>query len=239
QRGDTLIGFTVERARIEIPNVEYEILDGNIGYLKLAQFSSDARQKINDALTAMDVESLDGFIFDLRDNPGGYLSAAVEIAGLFMDEGVILIEEFGDGSRQTFEISNGQGIQTLANGQQRVYANNAGHFGADIPVVILVNGNSASASELVAGAWQDNDTVTIIGETTFGKGTVQVQNPLSNGGGLRYTIARWLTPTGNWISEIGISPDIEVVLTEAMAEAEQDTQLKAALEFLAQQIVER
>jgi carboxyl-terminal processing protease len=239
QRGDTLIGFTVERARIEIPNVEYEILDGNIGYLKLAQFSSDARQKINDALTEMDVESLDGFIFDLRDNPGGYLSAAVEIAGLFMDEGVILIEEFGDGSRQTFEISNGQGIQTLANDQQRVYANNAGHFGADIPVVVLVNGNSASASELVAGAWQDNNTVTIIGETTFGKGTVQVQNPLSNGGGLRYTIARWLTPTGNWISEIGIAPDIEVVLTEAMAEAEQDTQLKAALEFLAQQIVER
>lgn len=239
RRGDTTVNFTVERARIEIPNVEYEVLDGNIGYLKLAQFSSDARQKIDEALTALDVESLNGLIFDLRDNPGGYLSASVEIAGLFMTEGTILIEEFGDGSRQIFEIRNGQGVQILDNGDERTYVNNASHIGADIPIVVLVNGNSASASELVTGAWQDNGTVTIIGETTFGKGTVQVQNPLSNGGGLRYTIARWLTPNGVWISEVGITPDIVVDLTDEMVEMGQDTQLKAALEFLAQQIVER
>lgn len=239
RRGDTMVNFTVERARIEIPNVEYEVLEGNIGYLKLAQFSSDARQKIDEALIALDVESLNGFIFDLRDNPGGYLSASVEIAGLFMTEGTILIEEFGDGTRQTFEIRNGQGVQILDNGDERTYVNNAGHIGSDIPIVVLVNGNSASASELVSGAWQDNGAVTIIGETTFGKGTVQVQNPLGNGGGLRYTIARWLTPNGQWISEIGITPDIVVNLTDEMVEMGQDTQLKAALEFLAQQIVER
>lgn len=239
KRGDTTVNFTVERARIEIPNVEYGILDGNIGYLKLAQFSSDARQKIDEALATMDVESLNGFIFDLRDNPGGYLSAAVEIAGLFMDEGVVLSEEFGDGTRQTFEIRNGQGIQISDNGDERTYVNNAGYIGVDIPIVVLVNGNSASASELVSGAWQDNNTVTIIGETTFGKGTVQLQSPLTNGGGLRYTIARWLTPNGEWITDIGITPDIVVSLTETMSETGQDTQLKAALEFLAQQIVER
>ncbi|MCL4255472.1 MAG: PDZ domain-containing protein, partial [Anaerolineae bacterium] len=159
QRGDTRVSFTVERARIEIPNVEYEVLDGNIGYIKLAQFSSDAREKINQALDALDVDSLNGLVFDLRDNPGGYLSAAVEIAGLFLEDGVVLVEEFGDGTRQTFEIRDGQGIQILEDNTVRPYVANAGYFGADIPVVVLVNGNSASASELVAGAWQDNGTV--------------------------------------------------------------------------------
>ncbi len=239
QRGDITLTFTVERARIEIPNVEYEVLDGNIGYIKLAQFSSDAREKINQALDALDVDSLNGLIFDLRDNPGGYLSAAVEIAGLFLEEGVVLVEEFGDGTRQRFEIRDGQGIQILEDNTVRPYVANARHVGADIPVVVLVNGNSASASELVAGAWQDNGTVTIIGETTFGKGTVQLQSPLGNGGGLRYTIARWLTPNGAWITDIGITPDIEVILTRDMITNNQDTQLKAALEYLSNMIVER
>jgi carboxyl-terminal processing protease len=239
QRGDTILFFTVERARIEIPNVEYEVLDGNIGYLKLTQFSSDARQKIDEALTALNVSSLNGLIFDLRDNPGGYLSAAVEISGLFLREGLVLVEEFGDGTRQRFEIRDGQGYQILENNTVRPYVANAGYFGANIPVVVLVNENSASASELVAGAWQDNGTVTIIGETTFGKGTVQLQSPLGNGGGLRYTIARWLTPNGLSISNIGITPDIEVILTQEMQNNNQDTQLKAALEFLSTLIVER
>ncbi|MDZ4671737.1 MAG: S41 family peptidase, partial [Phototrophicales bacterium] len=130
QRGDTVVSFTVERARIEIPNVEYEVLDGNIGYIKMAQFSSDARQKVDEALAVLDVESLNGLIFDLRDNPGGYLSAAVEIAGLFMEQGVVLVEEFGDGSQQVFEIRNGQGIQILGDNQERTYVNNAAYFGA-------------------------------------------------------------------------------------------------------------
>lgn len=239
QRGDTILFFTVERARIEIPNVEYEVLDGNIGYLKLTQFSSDARQKIDEALTALNVSTLNGLIFDLRDNPGGYLSAAVEISGLFLREGLVLVEEFGDGTRQRFGIRDGQGYQILENNTVRPYVANAGYFGANIPVVVLVNENSASASELVAGAWQDNGTVTIIGETTFGKGTVQLQSPLGNGGGLRYTIARWLTPNGLSISNIGITPDIEVILTQEMQNNNQDTQLKAALEFLSTIIVKR
>lgn len=232
QRGTTRLLFTVERARIEIPNVEYDVLDGNIGYLKLTQFSSDARQKVDQALNALNVRNLNGLIFDLRDNSGGYLSAAVEIAGLFLEEGVVLIEEFGDGRRHTFEIRNGQGIQILDDNSARTYVTNARHFGASIPVVVLVNSNSASASELVAGAWQDNGTVTIIGETTFGKGTVQLQTPLSNGGGLRYTVARWLTPNGISINNTGITPDIQVILTKEMKNANQDTQLKAALEYL-------
>lgn len=231
--GDTLLSFSVERARIEIPNVEYDILEGNIGYLKLSQFTADARQKVDEALSAMNIGRLTGLVFDLRDNPGGYLSAAVEIAGLFLEEGVILIEEFGDGSQIRFDIRNGQGIQLFADGQERVYTARASSIGANIPVVVLVNGRSASASELVTGAWQDNGTVTILGETTFGKGTVQVQNPLNNGGGLRYTIARWLTPNGNSISNIGILPDISVVQPPNLTG--QDLQLKAALEFISTQ----
>jgi carboxyl-terminal processing protease len=97
---------------------------------------------------------------------------------------------------------------------------------------VLVNERSASASELVAGAWQDNGVATIVGETTFGKGSVQLQNTLINGGGLRLTVARWLTPNGTSISQVGVVPDIMVVVDEEMLEADEDPQLDAALEFL-------
>lgn len=235
RRGEELIEFSVERARIEIPNVEYQMLEGNIGYISMAQFTSRSREQVDDALANLDVSSLNGLIFDLRDNPGGYLSAAVQIGGLFMEEGTLLIEDFGNGMTEQFILRDEQAFQVDMDGNESLYMSNIAPLGVDIPIVVLVNGSSASASELVAGAWQDNGVVTLIGTTTFGKGTVQTQSQLINGGGVRLTIARWLTPTGTWISEQGITPDIIIELPEDQ-EVDDDIQLKAALEFLTQEM---
>jgi carboxyl-terminal processing protease len=232
RRNGELIDFTVERARIEIPNVEYEVLEGNIGYISMEQFSSVARPQVDEALAELDVNALNGLIFDLRDNPGGFLSAAVDIAGLFLDDQTILIEEFRGEVVERFEVRDGLVYRIDNNGAESVYSDNATFAGIDVPIVVLVNERSASASELVTGAWQDAGVVTVIGETTFGKGTVQIQNELTNGGGVRLTIARWLTPNGVWISERGVVPDIIVEMDDTFDPAmDEDVQLKAALRF--------
>lgn len=233
RREQDLINFDVERARIEIPNVEYEILSGGIGYISMAQFSSSARAQVDAAFDALNVNSLSGLIFDLRGNPGGLLSTATQIGGLFLNDQVLLIEEFGDGERRVFELEGDTVMEVFDNGEERVYATNAGNAGVRVPIVVLVDAQSASASELVAGAWQDHNAVTLIGETTFGKGTVQIQNTLMNGGGVRLTVARWLTPKGSSIHELGITPDLIVEIPEDAELAEgEDPQLEAALEFL-------
>ena len=237
RRDGELIEFSVPRARISIPNVEYEVLEGGIGYIEMAQFNANARAQVDEALEALDVNSLNGLILDLRGNPGGLLSTATQIAGLFLEDGVILVEQFGDGSEHIFEIREGIVYETFANGNERRYAGNADYADVNVPVVVMIDERSASASELVAGAWQDNDTVTLVGTTSFGKGTVQVQSDLVNGGGVRMTVARWLTPAGNWISEVGVTPDIVVNIPEdAELEEDEDPQLDAALNFLNAQI---
>ncbi|MCU0511609.1 MAG: S41 family peptidase [Anaerolineae bacterium] len=215
KRGEEFITFTITRVRFEVPTVESRIETGNVAYIKLMEFNAIARAAIDEALLEVDVNSRSGLIFDLRGNPGGLLSSAVDIGSLFVRDGVLLYEAFGDGTEQTFE----------ANG---TYGN------INVPIVVLVDETSASASELVAGAVQDRGVATLIGEVTFGKGTVQTIQPLSNNGGLRLTIARWLTPNRNWIHEQGVTPDIIVEWTPTTAEdyAGPDPQLQAALEFL-------
>lgn len=216
-RGEELVDFTVTRAKIIIPMIETELLEGNIGYIRLNQFGPSARAEIDRALTQMNSESLDGLVFDLRGNPGGLLTTAIEVTSAFLPEGNILIEDFGE-YEQTFE----------ANGT---------FSGLDVPLVVLVDEASASASELMAGALQDHGRATIIGETTFGKGTVQTWQHLVNGGGVRLTIARWLTPNGNWIHQQGVTPDIEIEWNPTSAEEyENDIQLDAAIDFLNTQI---
>ncbi|MDZ4763904.1 MAG: S41 family peptidase [Chloroflexota bacterium] len=220
QRGDDLIDFEIVRARIIIPNVEYEIVDGDYAYLRLNQFSIEARRDMDAALEAMEIENRRGLILDFRDNPGGLLSSAIEVASLLIDGGAVVVEDFGDGREQTFNaVGNALNL--------------------DIPVVLLVNPASASASELVAGAWQDTGDATILGETTFGKGTVQTWHPLVNGGGLRLTIARWLTPERRWIHDQGVVPDIivEWERTDFSADAA-DPQLDAAIRHLDGVLVE-
>lgn len=213
QRDGELIDFTITRARIIIPNVESEVLDGDIGYLKLNQFSATARQDIDAALEAMRVNSLNGLVVDFRDNPGGLLNSAIDVASAFIEEGTIVTEAFSDDDEIVFDATGN-------------YAD------VRVPIVVLVNEGSASASELVAGAMQDAGVATIIGETTFGKGTVQTWHELVNGGGVRLTIARWLTPSGRWIHENGVEPDITVEWTPVSYDDDQDLQLSAALEFL-------
>lgn len=213
-RGDQELEFSIPRARIVIPNVETDVLEGNIGYIKLNQFTVEARRDLDRAMAEIDANNLNGVIIDLRGNPGGLLSSAVNVASAFIERGVILYEQFGDGTEQIFE----------ANGT---------YLGYNKPLVVLVDERSASGSELVAGAWQDQGVATLIGTQTFGKGTVQTQSPLVNGGGVRLTIARWLTPNRNWIHNQGIQPDIVVewLAADRAENPDDDPQLKAALEF--------
>jgi carboxyl-terminal processing protease len=213
KRGEDLIDFNITRARITIPTVESRMLDNNIGYVKLNDFSIHAREQVDAALANLDVNNLDGLVFDLRGNPGGLLNSAIDIASAFIKDGTILIEDFG-------------------NGQEQTYTANGSYIGVSIPMVVLVDSNSASASELVAGALQDRGRATILGVTTFGKGTVQTWQSLVNGGGVRLTIARWLTPDHHWIHEQGITPDVQVEWPVEGRDEEHDPQLNAAVDYL-------
>ncbi len=214
-RGEELVTLTITRMRFEVPNVTYEVLDGDIAYISMNEFSDRSRGQLDAALEELDVNSRAGLIFDLRGNPGGLLSSAIDVASAFIPDGVVLYEAFGDGSEQVFE-SNGD------------------FAGITVPIVVLVNEGSASASELVSGAMQDRGVATLIGEVTFGKGTVQTLQPLSNNGALRITIARYLLPTRRWIHEVGVTPDIVIPYDPATDGLDIDPQLDAALEFFAE-----
>ncbi|GAB1421770.1 hypothetical protein MASR2M15_19590 [Anaerolineales bacterium] len=214
-RKDEEVSFTITRAKFEVPNVEYERLDEDIAYISMAEFSSRSLEQMLTALEELNINETKGLIFDLRGNPGGLLSSAVDIASLFIPEGdPILYEVFGDGEEQVFVSKN-------------YYAD------IKVPIVVLVDSSSASASELVSGALQVTDIATLIGETTFGKGTVQTIRDLSNSSGLRLTIARYLLPNRQWIHETGVTPDIEVEWDRYEAEVDAvDLQLQAAIEFI-------
>lgn len=209
------ITITITRVRFEVPNVEYELLEeSNVAYISMADFNARSRPQLDEALAALDVNSRNGLIFDLRNNPGGTLSSAVDIASAFIEDGVILYESFADGSEQTFDA-------------------NGAFAGITVPIVVLVNENSASASELVSGAMQDQAVAYIIGEVSFGKGTVQTVQPLSNDGALRLTIARYLLPSRRWIHDVGVTPDLIIPFDELEAQdGDADPQLDAALDFL-------
>jgi carboxyl-terminal processing protease len=205
---------TIERASITIPSIEYKMLDNDIAYIKLSSFSDQSGADLRAALEELMPQNPKGLIFDLRNNTGGYLPTAIDVASEFVKEGVIAYEEYSDGSRDTLN-SNGKGIAT------------------DIPMVILVNDWSASASELVAGALQDLGRASLVGITTYGKGTVQTLVDLSNGeGAVKVTIARWLTPTGRNVTGVGLTPDYEGQLTQDDISAGKDPQLDKAIELL-------
>lgn len=215
QRGDLpAFEMTVTRARIEIPVVETETLaEGKIEYIALSEFSSVAPRRLAEALEKAVSRKPSGIILDLRGNPGGLLDAAVSIGSFFVPQGNILIERFKDQPEKEWDR---QGRYLLGN----------------TPLVVLVDGGSASAAEIVAGAIQDAGTGILIGEKTYGKGSVQLPNGLSDGSQLRVTIARWYTPDGREIHQKGLVPDIEVVLTKEDLDAERDLQLDRAVEYL-------
>jgi carboxyl-terminal processing protease len=210
--------FDIVRTRFEVPVVEFEMLPDEltggapIGYIRLTEFNLNADERLREGLTEILAQQPQGIVFDLRDNPGGFLDQSVAVADAFLPEGVALFERNIRGLDETFRTDDGDPAET-------------------IPMVVLVNAGSASASEIVAGAIQDRGRATLVGETTFGKGSVQQIYTLSDGSELRVTIARWYTPNNSTIDKEGITPDIEVETPEDLGGAE-DGQLMRAIELL-------
>jgi len=215
KRGDAQpFDITVVRKTIEIPVIETKTLEnGKIEYIALSEFSSVAPQRLSEALTAALAKKPAGLVFDLRGNPGGLLDAAVTIGSYFVPDGNIVIERF-------------------KNGQERFYPRTAQFMLGKTPLVVLVDKGSASASEIVAGAIQDAGTGKLIGDKTYGKGSVQLPNTLSDGSQLRVTVAHWFTPKDRGIDGTGLEPDITVPLTDDDIKANRDPQLDRAVQFL-------
>jgi carboxyl-terminal processing protease len=194
--------------------VTKSLADGKVGYIAVTGFSDNAATKFHDALQADLKAGQKAFILDLRGNPGGYVNAARQIASEFIADGPIFWEQDADGT-QTETTATGQGIAT----------------GDDIKLVVLVDKGSASASEIVAGALQDRKRATVVGETSFGKGTVQQWIQLQDGSALKLTIAKWLTPDKHWIHHVGIVPDVAVP-TPATPVKGQDPVLDKAVQMV-------
>ncbi|MBE9472824.1 MAG: S41 family peptidase, partial [Chloroflexi bacterium] len=204
----------VTRARLEIPIIEVEMRDEGIGYIRLREFSATASERVEQGLEELLAQEPRGIVLDLRQNPGGWLDQAVEVTDLFLDDGVIVVERWSDGNEQVFDADPGD-------------------TGEKVPLVVLVNGSSASASEIVAGALQDQERAILVGEPTFGKGSVQRSFTLSDGSELRVTIALWFTPNDRAIHGQGLTPDIEVPWPEEEdLEPDEDPQLERAVEYL-------
>ena len=206
--------FTVTRARIVVPSVTGEMLENDIAYIDINTFGDNTTAELDAALEQLLDQNPSGVIIDLRNNPGGYLQTAVEVASEFIDDGVILYEQYGNGDRDTFNA--------LGNGRA-----------TDLPIVVLMNEGSASASEILAGALQDYERATLVGVQSYGKGSVQQWVPLSNNeGAARVTVAKWLTANERAIDGVGLAPDIYVALTDEDYAAERDPQLDTAIETL-------
>lgn len=212
---------TIIRAKITVPSVESRLIDDQLAYVKISTFGGETRGELRDQLSELLKSEPAGLIVDLRNNGGGYLQTAVEVASEFISEGIILYEDYG--SDQDLEE----------------YPALKGGLATEIPLVLLVNGGSASASEIVAGAIQDTERGPLVGATTFGKGSVQNWIPLSNNqGAVRVTVARWLTPNKRQIHEIGLDPDYPVEYTEEDYRNGLDPQLDKAIEVLGELIEE-
>jgi len=203
------------RDKIDIVSVEWQEKDGNIAHIEVRYFNGDTLDEFNKVAVEVNEKNPKGIILDLRNNPGGFLGTAIEISGAWVEDDVVVYEKRRDGYQQGHR-ANGRAIFK------------------DIPTVVLVNIGSASGSEIVAGALQDYEIATIVGEQTFGKGSVQDLRKLKDGSSIKLTIAEWLTPSGTNINDEGITPDVEVELTREDFENDLDPQLDKAIEILNQ-----
>jgi carboxyl-terminal processing protease len=214
REGEEPFEVEIVRASIEVPMVESEMREDGIAYARLNRFTTDASAKLADAIKPMLEQNPKGLILDLRGNPGGWMNEAILTAGLFLPkDNVVLIERMKDSTEHKFQSPE----EPVA---------------PDIPMVVLVDAGSASASEIVAGALQDHQRAVLIGEKTFGKGSVQLPLELSNGSELRVTVARWFTPNDRAIHGEGLEPDVAVELTQEDFDAERDPQLDRAVQYL-------
>ncbi len=207
--------FKVKRAVIEIPSLKWELKEGEIAYIQLYQFTEKASSDFKKAALEILNSPAKKIILDVRNNPGGYLRVVQDIAGWFLERGkMVAIEDFGKNKKKNYYKSQGPASFL------------------DYPLVVLINEGSASGSEILAGALRDNRGVLLIGEKTFGKGSVQELEKLSGGSSLKVTVAHWLTPKGDLITERGLEPDIKVEISEEDFEAGRDPQLEKAIEIL-------
>ena len=212
---DTPKEFKIKRDTIEIPSMKWELKENNIAYIELYHFSEKSHLDFQKLALEILNSSADRIILDLRNNPGGYLERAQNIAGWFLERNqTVVIEDFGSGGKQ--EIYKAKGNSQLK----------------DFPLVILINQGSASASEILASALRDNRGVKLIGETSYGKGSVQKLEELEDGSSLKVTIANWLSPNGELITDKGLKPDIEVIMTDEDYNEQRDPQLDKALEVI-------
>jgi carboxyl-terminal processing protease len=214
-RGETTKEYSITRDTITSPSVTSEILEGNVGYMRIARFGDDTSGLARKAAENFKAQGVSKVILDLRGNGGGLLTAAQSVSSLWLKDKVIVSERSGGVVTDTLR-SQGEAILE------------------GIKTVVLVDGNSASASEIVAGALKDNKAATLVGEKTFGKGSVQVIDDITSGGSLKVTIARWYTPNGVNINKEGIQPDKEVKISDEDVKAAKDTQKITALSLLNQ-----
>jgi carboxyl-terminal processing protease len=207
--------ITIERAPIETPSAQWRILEQapKIGYIQLTSFTERSNKELDRAFEELSGQGAESYILDLRGNGGGLLETAVDVASQFLREGVVMRED-------------------RKNQGERVYEVRSGGRALDQPLVLLVNGGTASASEIVAGALQDYKRATLIGEKTFGKGSVQLIYELTDASRLHVTVAKWFTPNNNAIDGKGLIPDIEVLITDDDRANNRDPQFERAISFL-------
>lgn len=207
--------INVPLEEVNIPVVEYEMLEDNIGYISIYEFTGQAVSQYEEAFEELQSQGMKRMIIDVRNNPGGLLTSVCDLLEDMLPEGLMVYTEDKDGKRQEYTCD--------------------GENELEMPLVVLVNGNSASASEIFAGAIQDYGTGTIVGTTTFGKGVVQSLIPFTDGSAIKTTTAKYYTPSGRCIHGTGIEPDVEVELTEGLEQKseltyEEDNQLQTAVE---------
>ena len=215
-RNDNLVTLTIERATIETPSVTWRILEENpdIGYIKIHLFSNRSGKELDRAIAELSEAGAKKYILDLRGNGGGLLEAAIDVSSAFLDDGLVLKENRRGEEPQTYKVRRRD------------------HKLLTQPLVVLVDGGSASASEITAGALQDHNRAPLIGERTYGKGSVQLVYDLSDQSSLHVTVAKWFTPAGHSIDGVGLTPDIEVLFTEEDHQQNRDPQFQRALEYL-------
>ena len=210
------VTVTAVRDTVEAQTVEYEMLEDQIGYLAVSEFDSVTYGQYEEALEALSDQGMEGLVVDLRNNPGGNLNTVCDMLDLVLPEGTIVYMEDKEGKRQTYSSDDAHQL--------------------DVPMAVLVNGNSASASEIYAGAIQDHEAGTIVGTQTYGKGVVQQIFDLGDGTSVKLTIAEYFTPKGRSINGEGVTPDLEVEYEPDEKDPEADNQLEAAAEAVKQAV---
>ncbi|MBR3943416.1 MAG: S41 family peptidase [Clostridia bacterium] len=208
KRGDEILSFTVTRAKVDSPSVTYEVLEGNIGYVKLSQFDADSHDELKKAMDEMG--NIKGVIIDLRDNPGGLFDVCLATCDPFLGEKDIIIARY-------------KGEEEISKADAEVLY--------DMPMVVLINENSASSSEIFAACMKDNGRATIVGTKSYGKGSIQTTFPLSGNAGVNLTIGHFYSPNGKSIDKVGVDPHISVEYNLPDG-AKYDTQLQAAVDAL-------